>query len=203
MKNPKKLLLSFFIIIIISSIFLLAGCVKAPKRSFATQELLFDPKVMPETWKLIELENKNPINEGQEDGSYITFQKSDTVFFARAGEDIYRYYNNEKAKQQYKRFIGLYLEKQARDLSDWQAPNNFHFISALTDNWKFACANHEEILNLDKSGTSVICRYIAQYEEFLVSFTIRKDADGQELIEMDNIERIIEAIDQQMINHLR
>ncbi len=202
MINQKTSQLSFFKIIIIGSIILLAGCVKAPVRPFATQELLFDPTVMPENWKLIELEN-NPVNEGQEDGSYITFQKSDTEFFARAGEVIYRYYNREKAKQQYERFIGLYLEKKARDLSDWKAPNNFLFNSALTKNWKFGCANHEEILNLDKSETSVICKYIAQYEEFLVSFTIKKEADGQELIKMDNIEKIIEAIDQQMINHLK
>ena len=58
-------------------------------------------------------------------------------------------------------------------------------------------------LKLDSSSTSVRCRYLAQYAEFLVDFTIRQEADGQNLIEIKDIEKIVKAIDQQIDGYLK
>jgi hypothetical protein len=181
----------------------LVACSSVPNRQFATYELLIGQEIIPENWRMVEYAQKTLDNEGQEDGSYIIFQKSDAKFFARGGEDIYRYDSRNTAQWHYERFRKLYLEKGAYDLSNWETPGDFHFKSTLAENWRFACVQHQEILRLDNSSTSVLCQYLAQYDEFLVSFSIKQQADGQQLISLQDIEKIIKAIDQQMVKYLK
>lgn len=189
--------------LVVLCLWTLAACNSSPKRQFATYELLIGQKVMPENWRLIDYEKNTFEHEGQEDGSYITFQKSDVEFFARGGEHIYRYDSKDTAQWHYERFRKLYLEKSYYDLSNWETPGDFHFKSTFAGNWRFACAQHHEILQLDKSSTSVYCRYLAQYDEFLVSFSIKREADGQQLIGLQDIEKIVEAMDRQMVKYLK
>ena len=172
--------------LLIVAVCLLVACSSAPQRNFATYELLITQEAMPENWEQIEYEKMMTINEGQEDGSYITFQEKNIAFFARAVEYIYRYSNRTTANFHYERFKKEYLEKTFYDLADWQTPPDFQFQSKLAENWRFACAPHQEILKLDSSSTSVRCRYLAQYAEFLVDFTIRQEADGQSRIPGQN-----------------
>ena len=47
-----------------------------------------------------------------------------------------------------------------------------------------------------------MCKYFAQYDEYIISFGITTSVEGQEYITMEEVERIIEAIDQKVGAHL-
>jgi len=183
-------------------VILLAACGKAPERDFATYELLVERSVMPNHWEIVEYAEEMLVNEGQEDGSYITFQKKDVDYFARTGEDIYRYGSVSKAKWHFKRFVNLHLNKNAYDLTEWETPVWFHSEPNNTDNWRFACVKHQNGIPLDSSENRIVCRYIAQYEEYLVTAIITKAIDGQVMIEDKDAEEFIIEIDQKIGEYL-
>jgi hypothetical protein len=177
---------------------MLTACGKVPERNFDTYELLVDQSIMPDHWDIVEYEEETFENEGQEDGSYIIFQKNDVDYFVRAGEDIFRYESVSKAKWHYKRIVNYFLNKNAYDLTEWETPVWFHFEPNNTDNWRFACAKHQNVIPLDSSENSIVCRYIAEYEEFLVSVVITKAIDDQVMIEDKDAEEFIIEIDKKM-----
>lgn len=187
-----------FYIVLFCFVFMLSACGKAPERDFATYELLVERSVMPDHWDVVDYAEETLENEGQEDGSYISFQKNDVDYFARTGEHIFRYASVSKAKWHYKRFVNYYLNKNAYDLTEWETPVWFQFKPNNTDNWRFACAKHQNVIPLDSSENSIICRYIAQYEEFLVSVVIAKAIDGQVMIEDKDAEAFIIEIDKKI-----
>jgi len=195
----KKIKMAVILILFCIS---LSACSIKSKQNIQPFELLIGKEVIPEGWEEVEYSEETAENEGQEIGSYIIFQQTDSEFFVRIGESIYKYSSIRKAKWHYNRFLKNFFNKNYYDLTEWVKPYDFNFESAYTDNWQFACAIKQEIFQLDESKTSEICQFIAQYDEFLVYSSIKKASDDVEHLSYIEILNLIIEMDRNITEKL-
>lgn len=189
------------VLILLSSL-LFYGCNASPDRNFADVDLLFDGSVMPENWELLGVSEEANGNEGQVSGAISVFSAQDTPLIVRCGEDIFRYKSTSKAAWHYERFEE-YEFSNTRCTTPWHVPANSPFVDALSaDKWRFGCAGGFSSSIPNTGGERTICKYLAQYEEFLVSFIITTKVDGVVYIAIEDVYPIIEAIDRKMMQYL-
>ena len=184
------------IIVIVSLLVVAAGCSPAtPGREFDTQDLLIDVDILPADWYLCEGPSKKGVNEGQEEGMYITFETQAPVI-VRAGEDVFQYASQHKATRHFNRFEDDYFnDNSVYNLTPWMIPDELPFISTVADQSHFACA--EKSFGYE----STICIFLARYDEFLVFSTATIKAEGKEYMDFSELEVFLEAIDQTMADH--
>jgi len=179
------------------------GCGASKQRNFADADLLIDESAMPNDWSLAERSYNMTVKEGQESGAYITFYYTGTSLFVRGGEDVYRYKNNKRAAWHYKRFeTDHFNDASVYRTTPWQVPEGFHFSSSSSEQWRFACAGSNFTVGSITGNTSTVCIYLAQYDEFLVFFSITIERDGAIFISIEQIISILDALDQNMGQYL-
>jgi hypothetical protein len=185
------------------AVFISACGVSSPPRDFADADLLIGKSVMPDNWSMLEVSSKWLWNEGQEGGTYITFYATNTTFLVRGGEDIYRFKNASRAAWHYKRFEREHFNDDRYYITTpWEVPEGFKFFKSLANQCRFACAGDNFSLGTLTGKTATICIYLAQYEEYLIFFSITIERDGVYYISVEEIAPILEAIDHKMGQYL-
>ncbi len=189
---------NYFLIILIS--LFICSCSSSP-RNFKDTDLLIDQSVMPANWILIDTDSSvEP--EGQNSGAYITFQYENTPYNIRGREKVFRYSDNVSAAWHYKRLESYYFNNDSVHFSTpWESPDGFEFSSSLAKQSRFACA--EDFGTSDNQISGKFCSYLAQYDEFLVFFSITRELKETSAITIEQITSIISSIDEKMNINLK
>jgi hypothetical protein len=184
-------------------IMVISGCSTSPKRTFSDYDLLIDQNVMPNNWSLAESSDSASSNEGQVSGAYINFSAVGTPYLVRGGEQVFRYSTKQRAAWQFSRFVHTFFnDNSPYRITPWELPDGFDFSSSFADKWKFACAGSGFTIGSSTGETSTLCLYMAQYEEFVISFEITTAINNEGLITLDQITPIIETIDAKIKSYL-
>jgi hypothetical protein len=196
--KPMNIKRNFWIILVL--LFnLLTGCRSAPQRDFSDRDLLIDEQAMPENWEFLEsAASKELFRVGELSGARISFQaKNSPYYIVRGGEDIYRYSSSFRAAWRYKAISKSHLTPNIAG-EVWSKPDEIEFVSPWADRQVIVCQERESKLWGEFSGYRNVCEYLAQYDEFLISFIITTSVEGQQYITMDEVEKIIEEVDQKV-----
>ena len=189
-------------IIILIIILVLSSCTSAPERDFADADLLVDQSIFPaEDWTLIKQSDSLTDSEGQVSGAYFNMDSTRLATIARAGETIYRYDSENMAAFKYDRFQ-IYFKKSARS-DPIPNPEGFTFSSETPDQWRFGCVVNYFQPTSDFASSDTICMYLAQYEEFIVFFAITIESDGVKTISIEDLNKVIQAIDAKISDYLK
>jgi hypothetical protein len=182
---------------------LLVACGSTPHRTFSDADLLVSPSVVPSDWSLDQVYESVHDSEGQESGAAIGFLAESPPYIARALETVYRYSSTGKAVGYYERFERAYFnDASIYRTSPWEVPPGFVFSSASAHQWRFGCAGSNFSIGPESGRRSVICNYLAQYDEFLVLFTVTMEIDDHSFMTLTELTTVIEAIDQKVVEHL-
>ena len=197
------MLLRAIIPVLLLSCAFLAGCLPAPERDFLDADLLIDVSVMPGNWDMYQWSDSTNEGEGQESGASVGFYVVGSPYLVHGGERIYRYTSERRATWHYERLEKYYFNDERASLTTpWIIPDGFTFASMSADQWRFGCAG-SNFSPVPEMGTeSTICMYLAQYQEFLVFFTITTEVDDEVMIDIDEIVHIVEAMDARMSEYL-
>ena len=190
------------LLIVISTIFVYVGCTANQERNFADSELLINKYDVPDDWKEVEHSNSYDFREGEKSGSYIIFQYIKTPHLVRCGEDIYHYKTNRQAARNYQRLERYhYNDESFYRTTPWLIPEEFSFSSTTAEEWRFACAGSSFTLSPSEEN-SVICTFLARYDEFIILFNITIEMGGFDFSSIAQVEDVIRKMDQRMANHL-
>jgi hypothetical protein len=173
------------------------GCGSARERTFADADLLIEAHNMPEHWAVAEYSATTRDEEGQISGAYISFYYTETAFFVRGGEDIYRYGSISRADRHYRRLEDSVFTPNIRQTVS-VVPEGFTFSSITADQWRFACHESTFSPTPEFGNVRTICQFLAQYDEFIVYFTITTQVEDEAMTTIDQVQSIIETIDQKM-----
>ena len=201
MKNITNIHNIWIILVLLCN--LLTGCQTTKQRDFSDTDLLIDEQVMPENWGFLEsAASKELFREGEVSGARIIFQAENSPYYiVRGGEEVYRYSSNSRASWHYKRLSKAFLTPNIAGEA-WSKTDEIEFVSSWADQQVIACQEKESIFWAELGGYRKMCKYFAQYDEYIISFGITTSVEGQEYITMEEVERIIEAIDQKVGAHL-
>jgi uncharacterized protein YcfL len=177
------------------------GC-EAPLHDDVTdEELLILPSDFPKDYVMIDYSETLSDSDGQVSGAYMIMTSTRVNVIARGGEKIYRYNSQGMAAYTYQRFQ-IYIQPTAR-ATPIPTPDGFYFSSTFADQWVFGCTSRTFQPSGDFADVTDICVFLAQYDEFFIFFTITIKTDGVETIKMENVNKILKAIDDKMIEKLR
>lgn len=157
---------------------------------------------MPEGWALSEFAARHDADEGEENSAYRTFYIPDAPYLIKSGEDIYRYEKKGLADWNYKRLQKKLMTPTYYEISSWETPGDFKFISSSAKQWRFACAYSTFSPSPEFGKQSKNCRYLAQYEEYIVLFTITTEVDQATFVSIQEIVSILEKVDTRMASYL-
>jgi len=190
----------FWLVTCLGFVVLLSACGRTPERNFSDQDLLVDVSVMPENWALLDIYTMDN-EEGEKSGKKITFYKTDTPYLVRAGQDVFRYSSIRRAAWHYRRLEEGFNDNNPRT-TPWITPEELSFSSTVAEQWRFACADSTFSPAPEFGKVRTICKYLAQYDEFLVYVTMTIRVDEQEMASLDDVYGFIEAVDQKMAQYL-
>jgi hypothetical protein len=181
---------------------LVVACRGTPQRTFSDADLLVLPTVMPPNWRLDQLNGNVHDSEGQESGAAIGFITENPPYLARALETVYRYSSASKSASQYKRFALTYFnDSSIYRTSPWEVPPGIAFSSAA-DQWRFGCAGSNFSTGPQDGSNSLVCDYLAQYDEFLIFFTVTTQIDDHTFMTLKELVTVITAADQRIAESL-
>lgn len=196
MKNDKRLRIENIVLIILA-FYHCVSCTENPQRGFMDENLLIDPRIAPEGWELVDMENVPFDDEqGQISGAYIIFYDTLTPAFARFGQDVYRYQDVSKAEWHYQRMEKMYFNESSFYAgTPIYVPSQLTFSSSIADKWRFGC-NGDTFLYQDQ----IECQYLAQYDEFIIYSSFAQFSQGEEHISISEIQAILTEIDKLIEN---
>lgn len=188
-------------LVLLLCLVILLGCGSAPKRDFADADLLIDVHNMPENWAVAEYSETTRDEEGQISGAHISFYYTETSFFVRGGEHIYRYRSTSRADRHYRRLEDYRFTPNIRQTVS-VVPEGFTFSSITAAQWRFGCMYTTFSPTPEFGNGRTICQFLAQYDEFIVYFTITTQVEDETMITIDQVQAILEAIDKKMSQYL-
>jgi hypothetical protein len=158
---------------------------------------------MPSGWTLDRIIQSINDNEGQGSGASAGFSAESPPYYARALESLYRYDSSGKVARHYDRFEQTYFNDDSiYRTTPWDVPVGFSFSSSTATKWRFGCAGSNFNIGPQDGTTSTICNYLAQYDEFLVFFTVTIQIDDQSFLTTSELVSLVEAIDQKISDYL-
>lgn len=194
----EKLFRGSLILVCLSWLF--SGCQAAPPRNTADAELLIGPEVMPDNWKVMEIYDELSPREGAQSGAAIVFKAQNTPFHAVSSQYIYHYRSQSQASRHYLHIAetGCGDNREPGHTSAWPSPDTFTYSPENATQWCFGCTRRAAGL---LSGP--FCIYQAQYQEYVVDYSVAVGVDEEQFISMGEIVNVIQAIDQHIAAKLR
>ncbi len=197
MKRLAKYLL-FPLILTITCIFCsrLSPPELAPERDFSVEDLLIDIQDFPAGWLVYQAAGPTPSG----DGAIFAPESVERSFYApqrdnvslRATHRVFRYISSGYAASEYDEQLPRQFHYNIAVVKDWETPNELQYESSIADQFHLAC-------NQSTIGGMQGCKFLGQYEEYLVTFFTHTG----EQMRYSDIERILQAIDEQMAHYLK
>lgn len=184
-----------WIIALFGVVWFLTGCRElAPTRTFTALDLVLPVDSMPPGWEVIG--RPRPMGAvdgfGDEDDAVLSFKSGPTETIL-ADHFVLRFPNARKASTWYQEHLsGEFNSRSPAVSKPWTTPSAWSFSSSLAAKEYAACTINNVVYEKE------VCKYMAQYEEFVVIFwsVIRPD-----LMTTEQFESTVEAIDAIMISH--
>ncbi len=161
-----------------------------PERDFDWRILFIEATELSEGWELVSGPYSacaaSPLGSGCKTyGEYTSYQHRDT--FCYATETIYHYMSASKAYRDFNRLANSEFRDSRHP---WDTSVGFDFVSAYAEQIRFACQE-------DESLARSTCKFVAQYDEFIVVFDIdRKFLDDEQLV------GVFRAVDSRIVYYL-
>jgi len=166
------------------------GPPRPPERSFTLDDLLIDSDIVPSDWKLDE-----PMFPAGDDlctteCAAIRFSVTDELRSMWGGtHSVYRYLSQNIAQRTFK--VKCLAHARILDqVKEWT------YQSLVAEQSYFGCHNMA-------GNAGVACDWAAQYEEYIVVFGIAMSPGEVSLTNIEQIEYIVRAIDEQMSLYLK
>lgn len=170
-----------------------------PPRPFMPNELLLPVSFFPKSWTSLEERPLGPevIKGSKENNPYVNFTPPPPAEYPAAHHSVSRYDNVEAAEEYYDWAIeGLRNRYSTNCVSPAEeAADDLIFASSFTNNYFIGYRESYE----DGSG-GPNCELLAQYEEFIISFTAKVSDSGLTPQQFNELARVIDQI---MIDHLQ
>lgn len=163
-------------------------------RSFATQELLIEPALMPSGWYVSSSAQAALNKWGQHDGAFIQFDVH-APYGGLAQHQLYRFFDNIQAGYEFQDRMGEeYFTSGV--IVDWHEPIQLPYRSQGAQQFRLACADYAVQV---PSGRMTLCEAMAQYDEYVSIFNTHI-IEGY--MSYDDLGRILKAIDEKMARYL-
>ena len=161
-----------------------------PERDFDWRVLFVETTELPDGWVLVSGPysacEASPLGSGCKTyGEYVRYQDENT--YCNAKETIYHYMSVSRAYRDFDRLA----DDEFRDSEHpWDTSIDFGFVSSCAEQIRIACQE-------DESLSRSTCKFVAQYDEFIVVFDIdRKYLDDEQLVD------IFGAVDGRIMSYL-
>jgi hypothetical protein len=167
-------------------------------------DLMLDVSPFPEAWErcvgpIQQPEHVRP-ERGARESWFVGFCPSRSERFEQgidgAEHDVFRYGDPLEAATV---FYGTFLREDFSNrytTSPWSVPEGWSYESDAADGFRFACA---EIESLDLRRRVMTCLTIAQYGEYVSSFSTTLEP---EYMTLEQLKRVLVAIDERMAQQL-
>lgn len=168
------------------------GQVPYPTPAFPIQDLLLDESAFPGGWRADRpFDPEERIPAEQLARNFLT-DKCHPLLVG-AGQDVYRFYwGADSAAEAYPEQIAIWFSPNR---GDWSIPPELSYQSAVADQCRFGCYYDEDFY-------CKRCQAVAQYGEYIVLFSAHLDPDHPECLSFTDLEQILVAIDERMVEHL-
>ncbi len=161
----------------------------APERSFTPEDLLIDQEIVPPGWELTEPTFPAGDTLCTTECSTRGFTVSDDESLIRyGGHDVYRYLSAGIARRTFEK-VYLATARSLDPVSEWT------YQSPVAERSHFGC-------HRVGGDARVICEWGAQYEEYIILFSVALSSDEVSLASMEQIEEMVRAIDARMAEYL-
>ncbi len=161
----------------------------APQRSFSPEDLLIDQEIVPPGWDLTEPTFPTGDTLCTTECATRGFTVSDDEGSIRyGGHDVYRYRSAGIARRTFEK-VYLSATRLQTSASGWT------YQSPVAERSHFGCHRMG-------GDARVICEWGAQYEEYIILFSVGMSSDEVSPANIQQIEEIIRAIDARMAEYL-
>jgi hypothetical protein len=183
------------VILIVAVMLLLIACgcrfwePRAPERSFTPEDLLIDEDIVPLGWELTDPTFPAGDTLCTTECATRGFTVSDDESSIRyGGHDVYRYRSTGIARRTFEK---VYLS--ATRLQD--SASGWTYQSSIAERSHFGCHRMG-------GDARIICEWGAQYEEYIILFSVAMSSDEVYPASIEQIEEIVRAIDARMAEYL-
>lgn len=182
-------------------VLLINGCggPLAPVRSFTAEDLLLTQELVPASWDKTQIDSVSIAKDG-----FGNEELDRMVGFVRPDDPEDRVFSSHFVLnlQSNDRAANWYHDNLRREFNDnsiaitepWATHPDLTFTSDVPDQYTLACA----VNNI--AGDALVCKFFAQYEEFVVRFSAVIEADTTTVSGFNNL---VEEIDNIMATHLQ
>lgn len=161
----------------------------APERSFTPEDLLIDQEIVPPGWELTEPTFPAGDTLCTTECATRGFTVSDDESPIRyGGHDVYRYRSTGIARRTFDK-IYLAMSRSLDPMSEWT------YQSPVAERSHFGCDSMA-------GDARMFCEWGAQYEEYIILFSVGMSSDEVSLGSIEQMEEIVRAIDARMAEYL-
>jgi hypothetical protein len=208
MAMVKKALLFWVVLLVTCAALTACGQAVRPATTRAERidmlDLMLDVSPFPEAWERCVGPAQQPPNLRPERHAsefwFVGFCPTRSERFEQGNDgaehDVFRYVDPLEAATA---FYGTFLREDFSNrytTSPWSVPEGWSYQSDTADGFRFACAETE---TLDLRRHVRKCRAVAQYAEYVSSFTTTLEP---EYMTLEQLERVLVAIDERMAQQL-
>jgi hypothetical protein len=165
----------------------------SPARSFHTLDLLADVADMPPGWYVLSGPSPVPrkLDFDSIESGDIQFQRGS--YYTTAVHEVLRYQNSQAAWLYLRGVEGVNFASLSP--VEWTSPQGWTYKSLVADDFQFACAPSDKVMDDPDFAGMTDCNAVARYGEFISVFSAPVSKD---LMSFSDVERVLRAIDARM-----
>jgi hypothetical protein len=166
----------------------------APERDFEMEDLVIDVSSFPQGWYAWAGPYRIPDSErGEEESVYVQFHHAEVpTDVVGAGQRVFRYANERSSGVGFAGVVRDHFHSSFM-ATPWAVPDDWTYHSGVADEFEFACGE----IALRRQYWR--CQAVGQYDEY-VSFLYAEL--HPEYMTLDDVERLVAAVDDQMALYL-
>ena len=189
-------------LILLGSIIVLIGflyCIGAfaVEQNFQDWELMITENDLPAGWKTSEIYKSMNESEGQESGATFTWGLELENKNPRMMEKVYRYSSEYQAYRKFYQFSETYLGSSKDEDLNYLKGYDLSQLRATV--WDFGCLN---LFPSSDSELLIDCSFLAQYDEFVINFSVHVKKNDYIYISSDDLYAVIIRIDEKISSYL-
>lgn len=183
-------------------LFLLSGCQLSENNDDNLSKvdlwnLMMPESAIPTDWQLLKTKDEPIVSFGEENAAMLIFYYlDDSQKLTRGGVTLFQHRTLRSAARQYEKMAEAHFDPDdPKSSTPLFIPEGFQFTSNTADEWRFSCVGKEESFVPARD----ICIYLAQYDRYVVFFSITTTYQNNSTINTADLQQLIETIDERMM----